>query len=1061
MTFPESLQEIGFQAFWGNELENVLVPGSVEVIGGGAFDYNKLTSVILEDGVTTIGAYAFAGDAGTLRYNQLTSIEIPSSVEFIDAHAFSGNQLSSIILPDNLKHIGEWAFRTNKLTKIALPKNLETLGDYAFGNNEISEIEWPDSINTISPGAFTQNKLTEITIPNGVTQIGNRSFSSNELRILDLPDSITTIEDWAFSGNDLFEVVIPENVVEIGVSPFNQNHLRTVRFLGDRPQLGADVFDGNPILKVVSYCLSKNDWPGDSFVESSIQPSPIDCLLDSDSDGVADINDADDDGDGVADADDAFPFDPTEALDTDSDGLGNNADTDDDGDGTPDGEDAFPLASEASVDSDNDGLPDQCVADICPTESVRTFPVLVDGSVNLNWGSEINAYSESAGYATCNPGRCGFFSWDHVVSEGASSLKLSYFGFSYFAAMFFKADAPIDMKDYLDGSLVVRAKYLRGPSNVSLKVDCTFPCGSEFLEQQAAEDSWSVLKFNVNELVESGLDISKVSDVSLKGSHLQDSDLLISDVYWETAVRIQEDDDDDNDGFLDVNDRFPLDAAESVDTDLDGVGDNADNDDDGDGIADNDDAFPLDPTKGGADADADDDGDGVLNLDDAFPSDSAGSVDTDGDGMPDDWNEGKTQGDSTSNPALVLDEDDDNDGLSDEVELSLGTDPLLMDTDGDSLSDKFEHESRSRDALRSDYFFSVGPRNGCVFDDDEVVKCWGDQQHGMLEVPVLNRVLDLDVGWLAACVAPGDGNKAQCWGDGWGASHDSLANVSIVSVGDRNSCVYNGLQVRCNSPNSSIEQVPFFGSEIVDLQGGANHVCALESNGKVTCWGGSSSGQTEIPTDKVFTKIAVGPYSTCGVTEDSQMICAGGLSSGGANNLWQPPEISNVTSFDISSDSGCVNDKGEVDCWGNYVQSNGSAALQPIVPLSPTAIVGVGLTFACALDGAQLSCWGYDEGDRGYLKPPGDARFGDKDGDGLRDDEDNDDDNDGVSDSSDAFPLDATESLDTDSDGVGDNEDTDDDGDGVSDTSDAFPLDASESVDTDADGVGNNADTRR
>ena len=35
------------------------------------------------------------------------------------------------------------------------------------------------------------------------------------------------------------------------------------------------------------------------------------------------------------------------------------------------------------------------------------------------------------------------------------------------------------------------------------------------------------------------------------------------------------------------------------------------------------------------------------------------------DGKPDDWNEGKTQADSTSDPALVLDDDDDNDGYTD------------------------------------------------------------------------------------------------------------------------------------------------------------------------------------------------------------------------------------------------------------------------------------------------------------------------------------------------------------------------------------------------------------
>ncbi len=70
-----------------------------------------------------------------------------------------------------------------------------------------------------------------------------------------------------------------------------------------------------------------------------------------------------------------------------------------------------------------------------------------------------------------------------------------------------------------------------------------------------------------------------------------------------------------------------------------------------------------------------------------------------------------------------------------------------------------------------------------------------------------------------------------------------------------------------------------------------------------------------------------------------------------------------------------------------------------------------------------------------------------------------DSDGDGVLDYKDAFPLDASEQLDTDGDGTGNNADTDDDGDEVLDTVDAFPLDATESVDTDSDGTGNNADT--
>jgi hypothetical protein len=46
-----------------------------------------------------------------------------------------------------------------------------------------------------------------------------------------------------------------------------------------------------------------------------------------------------------------------------------------------------------------------------------------------------------------------------------------------------------------------------------------------------------------------------------------------------------------------------------------------------------------------------------------------------------------------------------------------------------------------------------------------------------------------------------------------------------------------------------------------------------------------------------------------------------------------------------------------------------------------------------------------------------------------------------------------------DNDGIPDSTDTDRDGDGVLNENDAFPDDASETVDTDSDGTGNNADT--
>ena len=147
-----------------------------------------------------------------------------------------------------------------------------------------------------------------------------------------------------------------------------------------------------------------------------------------------------------------------------------------------------------------------------------------------------------------------------------------------------------------------------------------------------------------------------------------------------------EDPDDDNDNFLDVDevangtDTFdgcdPDENSTACDIDNDGlpkgeeneIGTNVTNPDtDGDGYCDG----PLTVI-------------GVCIGGDDFPLDAAAHKDTDGDGMPDTLN-----GNSTSDPALIEDLDDDNDGLNDIMEASSDpvTDSLLPDTDDDGFCD--------------------------------------------------------------------------------------------------------------------------------------------------------------------------------------------------------------------------------------------------------------------------------------------------------------------------------------------------------------------------------------
>ena len=89
------------------------------------------------------------------------------------------------------------------------------------------------------------------------------------------------------------------------------------------------------------------------------------------------------------------------------------------------------------------------------------------------------------------------------------------------------------------------------------------------------------------------------------------------------------DNDDDNDGIVDELDLFPLNATEWADNDTDGLGDTSDLDDDNDGVNDWFDSYPKDPSRSTNDTD----GDGVPDSSDAFPLDATESVDTDGDGI--------------------------------------------------------------------------------------------------------------------------------------------------------------------------------------------------------------------------------------------------------------------------------------------------------------------------------------------------------------------------------------------------------------------------------------------
>ena len=174
------------------------------------------------------------------------------------------------------------------------------------------------------------------------------------------------------------------------------------------------------------------------------------------------------------------------------------------------------------------------------------------------------------------------------------------------------------------------------------------------------------------------------------------------------------DQDDDNDGFSDEKDAFPLDPCAQIDTDGDTQPDDLDcpdgftswltedMDDDNDGWNDTVEvSCGNDPLSAG-DVPTDSDSDGVCDPNDAFPSDPLEWDDTDGDGVgdnsdafPNDSNEtADYDGDGIGDNA---DPDDDNDGWDDIDEVLCLTEPqdatsIPGDIDSDGICDALEQD---------------------------------------------------------------------------------------------------------------------------------------------------------------------------------------------------------------------------------------------------------------------------------------------------------------------------------------------------------------------------------
>ena len=529
------------------------------------------------------------------------------------------------------------------------------------------------------------------------------------------------------------------------------------------------------------------------------------------------------------------------------------------------------------------------------------------------------------------------------------------------------------------------------------------------------------------------------------------------------------------------NDAFPLDATESVDTDSDGIGNNADTDDDGDGVDDSSDAFPLISLGGltdtdadgipndcdatcvatGMTADADDDNDTVLDGDDTFPLDAMESIDTDSDGIgnnadTDDDGDGVDDS-SDAFPLISLGglTDTDADGIPNECDANCVATGMTADADDDNDTVLDGDDMFPLDVAESIDTDSDGVGNNTDTDDDNDTVLDG------------NDAFPLDATESVDTDSDGIGNNADTDDDADGVADESDA-FPLISLDGLTDTDSDGMPNDCDAnclATGMTADTDDDGDGVYD----SSDAFPLISLGGLT-----DTDADGIPNECDANCVATGMTADVdddgdGVADESDafpLISLGGLTDtdgDGIPNDCDPACLTTGMAADTDDDGDDVADefdafplisldgRPDTDGDGRPNQCDANCLVTGMTADLDDDDDGILDEF----DNYPLISLG------GRLDTDGDGRPNDCDATCLSTGmtADMDDDDDRILDVDDAFPLDATESVDTDSDGIGNNADTDDDGDGVLDEDDAFPLDLMESIDTDLDGMGNNEDT--
>lgn len=241
---PNSVIEMEYDALGQcYALTEVVLPQNLVTMSS-CFNYcSSLKEILIPDNVKTMGGFYYCSSLETININNavfgdtygnlFTSNPFSSCPSLKNIIVSDGNSSHVCIdgvlytkeskrlmcypntkmdknyqIEEGTKVVNYSAFKGNQyIESLVMPNSVTEIGEYAFSNTSLKSVSLSSNLKSVEFGVFEGSVFESIIIPEGVEYIGTNAFENcKRLRVVCLPSTIEGIHERAFNGCNLSEI---------------------------------------------------------------------------------------------------------------------------------------------------------------------------------------------------------------------------------------------------------------------------------------------------------------------------------------------------------------------------------------------------------------------------------------------------------------------------------------------------------------------------------------------------------------------------------------------------------------------------------------------------------------------------------------------------------------------------------------------------------------------------------------------------------------------------------------------------------------------------------------